>query len=49
LSVPAFEEQKQEFFLHFKTTKSFDEVRLYQVNALSIFSALNVYYAFALI
>ncbi|GAA5100693.1 hypothetical protein GCM10023210_39460 [Chryseobacterium ginsengisoli] len=47
LSVPAFGGTKTRIFLHFKTTKAFDEVRLYQVNVLSVFSALNVYYAFA--
>lgn len=47
LSVPAFGGTKTRIFLHLRTTKEFDEVRLYQVNALSIFSALNVYYAFA--
>lgn len=47
LSVPAFGGTKTRIFLHFKTTKDFNEVRLYQVNALSIFSALNIYYAFA--
>jgi len=47
LSVPAFGGSKTRIFLHFKTSKEFDEVRLYQVNVLSVFSALNVYYAFA--
>ncbi|EJL69499.1 T9SS type A sorting domain-containing protein [Chryseobacterium populi] len=47
LSVPAFGGTKTRIFLHFKTAKAFDEVRLYQVNVLSVFSALNVYYAFA--
>lgn len=47
LSVPAFGGTKTRIFLHFKTTKAFDEVRLYQVNVLSVFSALNIYYAFA--
>ncbi|UOU99812.1 T9SS type A sorting domain-containing protein [Chryseobacterium daecheongense] len=47
LSVPAFGGTKTRIFLHLRTTKEFDEVRLYQVNALSIFGALNVYYAFA--
>lgn len=47
LSVPAFGGTKTRIFLHFKTSKEFDEVRLYQVNLLSVFSALNVYYAFA--
>jgi hypothetical protein len=47
LSVPAFGGTKTRIFLHFKTSKAFDEVRLYQVNVLSVFSALNVYYAFA--
>ncbi|MGK6344008.1 T9SS type A sorting domain-containing protein [Chryseobacterium sp. DT-3] len=47
LSVPAFGGAKNRIFLHFKTTREFDEVRLYQTNVLSIFSAMNVYYAFA--
>ncbi|MCJ7933399.1 MAG: T9SS type A sorting domain-containing protein [Chryseobacterium sp.] len=47
LSVPAFGGSKNRIFLHFKTTKEFNEVRLYQTNALSAFSAMNVYYAFA--
>jgi len=47
LSVPAFGGSKNRIFLHFKTTKEFNEVRLYQTNVLSIFSAMNVYYAFA--
>lgn len=47
LSVPAFGGSKNRIFLHFKTSKEFDEVRLYQTNILSIFSAMNVYYAFA--
>ncbi|MBP2616935.1 T9SS type A sorting domain-containing protein [Chryseobacterium jejuense] len=47
LSVPAFGGSKNRIFLHFKTSKEFDEVRLYQTNVLSVFSALNVYYAFA--
>lgn len=47
LSVPAFGGAKNRIFLHFKTTKGFDEVRLYQTNVLSIFSSMNVYYAFA--
>lgn len=47
LSVPAFGGTKNRIFLHFKTSKEFDEVRLYQTNVLSVFSAMNVYYAFA--
>ncbi|MGU3375343.1 T9SS type A sorting domain-containing protein [Chryseobacterium sp. M5A1_1a] len=47
LSVPAFGGNKNRIFLHFKTTKEFNEVRLYQTNVLSVFSAMNVYYAFA--
>ena len=47
LSVPAFGGTKTRIFLHFKTTKEFDEVRLYQINTVSLFGALNVYYAFA--
>jgi hypothetical protein len=47
LSVPAFGGSKNRIFLHLKTTKEFNEVRLYQTNVLSIFSAMNVYYAFA--
>jgi len=47
LSVPAFGGAKNRIFLHFKTTREFDEVRLYQTNVLSVFSAMNVYYAFA--
>ncbi|MFP3597789.1 T9SS type A sorting domain-containing protein [Chryseobacterium sp. SIMBA_029] len=47
LSVPAFGGAKNRIFLHLKTTREFDEVRLYQTNVLSIFSAMNVYYAFA--
>ncbi|MFP3833975.1 T9SS type A sorting domain-containing protein [Chryseobacterium sp. SIMBA_028] len=47
LSVPAFGGSKNRIFLHLKTTKEFDEVRLYQTNVLSVFSAMNVYYAFA--
>ncbi|MGG5210815.1 T9SS type A sorting domain-containing protein [Chryseobacterium sp. MIQD13] len=47
LSVPAFGGSKNRIFLHLKTTREFDEVRLYQTNVLSIFSAMNVYYAFA--
>ncbi|KMQ59425.1 hypothetical protein ACM46_20225 [Chryseobacterium angstadtii] len=47
LSVPAFGGSKNRIFLHLKTTKDFNEVRLYQTNVLSIFSAMNVYYAFA--
>jgi hypothetical protein len=47
LSVPAFGGSKNRIFLHFKTTKEFNEVRLYQTNVLSLFSAMNVYYAFA--
>lgn len=47
LSVPAFGGSKNRIFLHLKTTKDFNEVRLYQTNALSIFSSMNVYYAFA--
>lgn len=47
LSVPAFGGNKNRIFLHFRTSKEFDEVRLYQTNVLSVFSAMNVYYAFA--
>lgn len=47
LSVPAFGGNKNRIFLHFKTSKEFNEVRLYQTNVLSVFSAMNVYYAFA--
>lgn len=47
LSVPAFGGSKNRVFLHLKTTKDFNEVRLYQTNVMSLFSALNVYYAFA--
>lgn len=47
LSVPAFGGNRNRIFLHFKTSKEFDEVRLYQTNVLSVFSAMNVYYAFA--
>ncbi|WP_123943326.1 T9SS type A sorting domain-containing protein [Chryseobacterium sp. G0186] len=47
LSVPAFGGNKNRIFLHLKTSKEFDEVRLYQTNVLSVFSAMNVYYAFA--
>ncbi|MBL1219406.1 T9SS type A sorting domain-containing protein [Chryseobacterium sp. L7] len=47
LSVPAFGGSKNRIFLHLRTTREFDEVRLYQTNVLSIFSAMNVYYAFA--
>ncbi|HBV16408.1 T9SS type A sorting domain-containing protein [Chryseobacterium carnipullorum] len=47
LSVPAFGGSKNRIFLHLKTTKEFNEVRLYQTNVLSLFSAMNVYYAFA--
>lgn len=47
LTVPAFGGSKNRIFLHFKSTKEFDEIRLYQTNALSLFSAMNVYYAFA--
>lgn len=47
LSVPAFGGNKNRVFLHFKTTKEFNEVRLYQTNVLSVFSAMNIYYAFA--
>ncbi|MBB4807529.1 hypothetical protein HNP38_002835 [Chryseobacterium defluvii] len=47
LSVPAFGGTKTRIFLHFKTSKEFDEVRLYQINTLSLFGAMNVYYAFA--
>ncbi|HCA08139.1 T9SS type A sorting domain-containing protein [Chryseobacterium sp.] len=47
LSVPAFGGSKNRIFLHLKTTKEFNEVRLYQTNALSVFSSMNVYYAFA--
>jgi len=47
LSVPAFGGTKTRIFLHFKTSKEFDEVRLYQINTVSLFGALNVYYAFA--
>lgn len=47
LSVPAFGGSKNRIFLHFKTTREFNEVRLYQTNVVSVFSAMNVYYAFA--
>ncbi|MCU7618233.1 T9SS type A sorting domain-containing protein [Chryseobacterium sp. PBS4-4] len=47
VSVPAFGGSKSRIFFHFKSTKEFDEVRLYQNTGISIFSALNVYYAFA--
>ncbi|MCW3160208.1 T9SS type A sorting domain-containing protein [Chryseobacterium oryctis] len=47
LSVPAFGGTKNRIFLHFKTSREFDEVRLYQINTLSLFGAMNVYYAFA--
>lgn len=47
LSVPLLGGSKNRIFLHLKTTKEFDEVRLYQTNALSVFSSLRVYYAFA--
>lgn len=47
LSVPAFGGTKTRIFLHFKTSKAFDEVRLYQINGLALFGAMNVYYAFA--
>ncbi|RTZ49951.1 T9SS type A sorting domain-containing protein [Chryseobacterium arthrosphaerae] len=47
LSVPLLGGTKNRSFLHLKTTKEFDEVRLYQTNVLSVFSALRIYYAFA--
>ncbi|WP_084680192.1 T9SS type A sorting domain-containing protein [Chryseobacterium luteum] len=47
LSVPAFGGSKNRIFLHLRTTREFNEVRLYQTNVLSVFSAMNVYYAFA--
>lgn len=47
LTVPAFGGTKNRIFLHFKTTMDFNEVRLFQTNVLSLFSAMNVYYAFA--
>jgi hypothetical protein len=49
LSVPAFGGTKTRIFLHLATSlgKDFDEVRLYQTNTLSLFGAMNVYYAFA--
>ena len=47
LSVPAFGGQKSRVFLNFRTTKEFNEVRLYKSNGIAVFDALNVYYAFA--
>lgn len=47
ISVPAFGGSKNRIFLHFKTTKSFDEVRLYQSGLVGLFGSMNVYYAFA--
>ncbi|AZA78074.1 T9SS C-terminal target domain-containing protein [Chryseobacterium sp. G0186] len=47
LSVPLLGGSKNRTFLHLKTTKEFDEVRLYQTNVLSVFSSMRVYYAFA--
>jgi len=47
LSVPAFGGQKSRIFLQFKTTRPFNEVRLYKSNGIALFDALNVYYAFA--
>lgn len=47
VSVPAFGGSKSRIFLHLQTTKSFDEIRLYQTTGVSIFSSMNVYYAFA--
>lgn len=47
LSIPLFGGTKNRIFLNLRTTKEFNEVRLYQTNVLAIFSALNVYYAFA--
>ncbi|GAA5100697.1 hypothetical protein GCM10023210_39470 [Chryseobacterium ginsengisoli] len=44
-SVPAYGGQKSRSFLHFKTTKAFNEVRLLRSNNTSC-NSLNVYYAF---
>ncbi|WP_143882979.1 T9SS type A sorting domain-containing protein [Chryseobacterium binzhouense] len=46
-SVPAFGGQKSRVFLHLKTTKAFNEVKLLRANGVAAFDALNVYYAFA--
>lgn len=47
LSVPAFGGMKSTKYIHLRTTKAFDEVRLYQTTLTSVFSAMNVYYAFS--
>ncbi|MBQ0152333.1 MAG: T9SS type A sorting domain-containing protein [Chryseobacterium sp.] len=47
VSVPAFGGTKNRIFLHFKSTKAFNEVRIAQTRLLSVWSAMNVYYAFA--
>lgn len=47
VSVPAFGGLNNTNFLHLRTTKPFDEVRLYQTTLVSLFSTMNVYYAFA--
>ncbi|MDR2237937.1 MAG: T9SS type A sorting domain-containing protein [Chryseobacterium sp.] len=46
-SVPLFGSTSNRVFLHFRTTKDFDEVRLTQKSLASVFTAMNAYYAFA--
>jgi len=46
LSVPAYGGRKARSFLHFKTTKAFNEVRLLRSGTSTSCNALNVYYAF---
>ncbi len=47
VSVPAFGGSKSGIFIHLPTTKSFDEVRIYQKTGIAGFNSMNVYYAFA--
>lgn len=47
ISIPAFGGLNNTNFLHLRTTKPFNEVRLYQTTLVSLFSSMNAYYAFA--
>ncbi|MBB4807528.1 hypothetical protein HNP38_002834 [Chryseobacterium defluvii] len=45
-STPAYGGQKSRTFLHFKTTKAFNEIRLLRSGSNTACNAMNIYYAF---
>ncbi|MCW3160206.1 T9SS type A sorting domain-containing protein [Chryseobacterium oryctis] len=47
LAAPAFGGTYNRIFFHFKTSREFDEVRMYQISKTSLFGKMNIYYAFA--